>query len=66
MGLGRNYVFLRDKLYLKLENDRERIRKKAEGVIQKTLRAYAARKKFLRVRKASIALQAGYRGWKTR
>ncbi|KAL6722500.1 hypothetical protein Aduo_017619 [Ancylostoma duodenale] len=64
--IGANYVFMRDCLANRLQTLREKTQREAAYVIQKTMRAYVARKGYLRKRQAIIRLQAGLRGWKAR
>ncbi|RCN51038.1 myTH4 domain protein [Ancylostoma caninum] len=64
--IGANYVFMRDRLANRLQTLREKTQRDAAYVIQKTMRAYVARKGYLRKRQAIIRLQAGLRGWKAR
>ncbi|EPB78932.1 myTH4 domain protein [Ancylostoma ceylanicum] len=64
--IGANYVFMRDRLANRLQTLREKTQRDAAYVIQKTMRAYVARKGYLRKRQAIIRLQAALRGWKAR
>ncbi|VDK81086.1 unnamed protein product, partial [Cylicostephanus goldi] len=64
--IGMNYVFMRDRLANRLQSLREKTQREAAYVIQKTMRAYVARKSYLKKRNAVIRLQAGLRGWKAR
>ncbi|WKY16951.1 hypothetical protein Q1695_001507 [Nippostrongylus brasiliensis] len=64
--IGENYVFLRYRLADRLQAFRERTQRDASLVIQKTMRTYVARKRYLRKRNAIVRLQAGLRGWKAR
>ncbi|KHJ96969.1 myTH4 domain protein [Oesophagostomum dentatum] len=57
---------MRDRLAVRLQALREKTQREAAYVIQKTMRAYVARKGYLRKRRAIIRLQAGLRGWKAR
>ncbi|KAK6051550.1 myTH4 domain protein, partial [Cooperia oncophora] len=63
---GTSYVFLRDRLADRLQTIREKTQRDAAHVIQKTMRTYVARRRYLRKRHAIIRLQAGLRGWKAR
>ncbi|KAK6765864.1 hypothetical protein RB195_025653 [Necator americanus] len=64
--IGTNYVFMRDRLANRLQTLREKTQREAAYVIQKTMRTYVARKRYLRKRQAIVRLQAGLRGWKAR
>uniref|UniRef100_A0A7I4Z6U8 Myosin motor domain-containing protein n=1 Tax=Haemonchus contortus TaxID=6289 RepID=A0A7I4Z6U8_HAECO len=64
--IGTSYVFLRDRLADQLQALREKTQRDAAYVIQKTMRTYVARKRYLRKRRAIVRLQAGLRGWKAR
>uniref|UniRef100_A0A1I7WYG5 Myosin motor domain-containing protein n=1 Tax=Heterorhabditis bacteriophora TaxID=37862 RepID=A0A1I7WYG5_HETBA len=64
--IGSNYVFLRERFADKLHSSRKKTRRDAAYIIQKTMRAYFCRRRYLEKKKAVIKIQAGFRGWKTR
>ncbi|KAK0396293.1 hypothetical protein QR680_001659 [Steinernema hermaphroditum] len=64
--IGRNLVFLRQKMFDHLESARNSIVNRAAIVIQANVRAYVGNLLFQRKKKAVTVLQAGFRGWQTR
>ncbi|CAL2049495.1 unnamed protein product [Caenorhabditis brenneri] len=64
--IGTEYVFLRERLADRYENQQNKICSEAAIVIQKNLKSFVAQKIYKRKRAAIIKLQAGLRGWKAR
>ncbi|KAJ1345944.1 hypothetical protein KIN20_000586 [Parelaphostrongylus tenuis] len=64
--IGLSYVFLRNRLADQLLATAERVQRDAAHIIQKTIRMYIVRKRYLRKRNAVIRIQAAVRGWKAR
>ncbi|CAJ0945211.1 unnamed protein product, partial [Mesorhabditis belari] len=64
--IGSTLVFLSDRLANRLEMKREDVIDEAVIVLQKTIRGLIARREYRKKRKASIRIQAAFRGWKER
>uniref|UniRef100_A0A8C5PFG3 Myosin VIIB n=1 Tax=Leptobrachium leishanense TaxID=445787 RepID=A0A8C5PFG3_9ANUR len=63
---GKTKLFLKDHHDTKLEVEREKALKSKAILIQKTLRGFKDRKRFLRQRQAAVKIQAVWRGHYTR
>ncbi|XP_072113084.1 unconventional myosin-VIIa-like [Mobula birostris] len=60
--IGKTKIFLKESEHLTLELERDRILIAKVLMIQKVLRAYKDRRKFLRVRAAAVKIQSHWRG----
>ncbi|XP_071964019.1 unconventional myosin-XV-like [Antedon mediterranea] len=64
--IGSTKVFLRERLESDLEMRRSRIVKSATLILQRYVRGYLMRKRFLNQRKAAVDIQKCFRAWQAR
>ncbi|KAJ3218977.1 cytochrome c oxidase subunit 1 [Dinochytrium kinnereticum] len=61
--LGKSKIFLRTEAYDALQSRSEKILKAKATLIQKNLRAYAARKRYIEIKKSALVLQKHIKGF---
>lgn len=64
--LGKTKIFLRSLVHEPLEDARKQVINGKALIIQTSWRRFTARKKYLRVRNATLRIQHAYKGWKSR
>lgn len=64
--LGKSKIFLRSVVHEPLEDARKQVISQKAVKIQSVWRGFAARKKYKRIRRATLQIQHAYTGWKLR